>query len=81
MIFISVVVIFIKLAALINYFVVSLYHAHLDSASLGVYGYGRGTYLIDFVDRGLIKLLLNDMQTILSPLLYAYGALVAITDH
>ena len=49
-----VVVIFIKLAALIYYFVVSLYHAHLDSTSLGVDGYGRGTYFIDLVYRGLI---------------------------
>jgi hypothetical protein len=76
-----VVGIFIKLAALIYYFVVSLNHAHLYSTSLGVYGYGRGTYFIDLVDRGLIKLLLNDMQAMLSPLLDAYGTLVAITDH
>jgi hypothetical protein len=76
-----VVGIFIKLATLIYYFVVSLNHANLDSTSLGVDGYGWGTYFIDLVDRGLIKLLLNDMQAMLSPLLDAYGTLVAITDH
>jgi len=76
-----VVMIFIKLAALIYYFVVSLYHANLNSASLGVDGYSRGAYFINLVDRSLIKLLLNDMQAMLPPLLYAYSALVAITDH
>ena len=45
-----IVVIFAELAALINDFVVPLYHAHLDSASLAVDRYGGGTYIIYLVD-------------------------------
>ena len=77
----TVFVIFIKLAALIYYFIVSLYHAHLDSTSLGVDRYSRWTYFIDLIDRGLIELLLNDMQAMLGHLLIAFGALLAITDY
>ena len=69
------------MAALIYDFVVPLYHAHLHSASLTVNGDGRGTYIIYLVYRGLIQLLLNDMQAMLSLLLSACGALVPITDH
>ena len=76
-----IIVIFVELAALIYDFVVPLYHAHLHSTSFAVDGYGRRTYVIYLVDRGLIQLLLDDMQAVLSLLLCACGALVPITDH